>query len=83
MERIEDAYYENRGHYGSPRIYVELKIQGVYCSRKRVARLMREQQLSARKKRRKVRTTNSNHQFPGLPICWSKILPLLHQIQSG
>jgi putative transposase len=66
-ERIEDAYYENRGHYGSPRIYAELKTQGVHCSRKRVARLMRENQLSARKKRRKVRTTNSNHQFPIAP----------------
>ncbi len=66
-ERIEDAYYENRGHYGSPRIYEELKTQGIVCSRKRVARLMREHQLSARKKRRKVRTTNSNHQFPVAP----------------
>ena len=66
-ERIEDAYYENRGHYGSPRIYMELKTQGIPCSRKRVARLMREHQLSARKKRRKVRTTNSNHQFPVAP----------------
>jgi len=28
--------------YGSPRIHVELKEQGVHCSRKRVARLMRE-----------------------------------------
>jgi putative transposase len=66
-ERIEDAYYEHRGHYGSPRIYAELKTQGMYCSRKRVARLMREHQLSARKKRRKVRTTNSKHQFPVAP----------------
>jgi putative transposase len=66
-ERIEDAYHQNRGHYGSPRIHAELKTQGVHCARKRVARLMREQQLSARKKRRKVRTTNSNHQFPVAP----------------
>jgi putative transposase len=66
-ERIEDAYYENRGHYGSPRIHAELQAQGMHCSRKRVARLMREHQLSARKKRRKVRTTNSNHQFPVAP----------------
>jgi HTH-like domain/Integrase core domain len=67
MERIEDAYHQNRGHYGSPRIHAELKTQGVHCARKRVARLMREQQLSARKKKRKVRTTNSNHQFPIAP----------------
>jgi putative transposase len=63
-ERIEDAYHQNRGHYGSPRIHEELKAQGIHCGKKRVARLMQENQLSATKKRRKVRTTNSNHLFP-------------------
>jgi putative transposase len=66
-ERIEDAYYQNRGHYGSPRIHVELQELGIHCGRKRVARLMQEQQLSARKKKRKPRTTNSNHAFPVAP----------------
>jgi putative transposase len=63
-ERIEDAYHSHRGHYGSPRIHADLKAQGVHCGKKRVARLMQENQLSAVKKRRKVRTTNSNHLFP-------------------
>jgi putative transposase len=66
-ERIEDAYYQNRGHYGSPRIYVELKDQGIHCGRKRVARLMQEHGLSARKKKRKLRTTDSNHDLPIAP----------------
>jgi hypothetical protein len=32
-----------------------------------VARLMQEQQLSARKKKRKPRTTDSHHDFPVAP----------------
>jgi putative transposase len=67
MARIEDAYYQHRDHYGSPRIHAALKEQGISCGRRRVARLMQENQLSARKKRRKVRTTDSNHQFPIAP----------------
>jgi hypothetical protein len=35
--------HENRDVYGSPRLHAELKEQGIHCSRKRVARLMREQ----------------------------------------
>ena len=66
-ERIEDAYYQNRGHYGSPRIHTELKDQGIHCGRKRVARLMQERGLSARKKKRKPRTTDSNHDLPIAP----------------
>jgi putative transposase len=57
MERIEDAFYNNRGIYGSPRIHVELQEQGVHCGRKRIVRLMQALQLSARRKRRKAHKT--------------------------
>jgi transposase InsO family protein len=63
-ERIEDAYNANRGKYGSPRIHAKLKAQGIRCGRKRIARLMREKNFYARRKRRKARTTNSHHRFP-------------------
>jgi putative transposase len=64
---IEDAYQSNRQAYSSPRIHAELKEQGVHCARKRVARLMRERGINVRPKRRKVKTTDSNHSNPVAP----------------
>jgi putative transposase len=66
-ERIEDAYHQTRGHDGSPRIHIELQDQGIHCGQKRVARLMQEHELSARKKKRTPPTTNSHHDFPLAP----------------
>lgn len=56
-EQIQAAYHTHRRLYGSPRLYVELREQGISCSRKRVARLMREQGLCARRTRHRTRTT--------------------------
>lgn len=41
LKDIQTAYQTGRGLYGSPRIHAALRQQGVRCSRKRVARLMR------------------------------------------
>jgi putative transposase len=63
--RIHTVFRTGRGVYGSPRIHAALQAQGIRCSRKRVARLMRSQQLSAgRPRRRKPRTTDSQHTQP-------------------
>ena len=48
-------------------MHAELKEQGVHCGRKRVARLMRERGISAKTKRRKVKTTDSQHDNPVAP----------------
>jgi putative transposase len=61
---IAATHRRNRGVYGSPRIHAELRARGVRVSRKRVARLMREQRLRARPTRRFVATTNSRHREP-------------------
>jgi putative transposase len=66
-KRIEDAYQSNRQVYGSPRLHAELKEQGVHCSRKRVARLMCERGINAKPRRRKMKTTDSNHSNPIAP----------------
>ena len=61
---IHQIYKESCGRYGSPRVYHELRGQGVRCSEKRVARLMHEHHLVARKRRHFVSTTNSRHAHP-------------------
>lgn len=49
---IKRVFFESKRRYGSPRIHKQLKIEGIGCGRHRVARLMREQDLVARKKRK-------------------------------
>ena len=54
--------------YGSPRIHIELRAEGIRCGRKRVERLMRESGLKVPQKRKKrVVTTDSEHNFPVAP----------------
>lgn len=56
---IRAAYETGRRYYGSPRIFRELKDQGVHVGRKRIVRLMQNQGLKARIKKR-YRLTTSN-----------------------
>jgi transposase InsO family protein len=58
-ERIQAAYHANRQVYGSPRVHAVQHAEGIKCSRKRIARLMREQGLSARRPRHRTITTQS------------------------
>jgi transposase InsO family protein len=66
-EEVAQVYQESRGTYGSPRVHAEMRARGRKVSRKRVAKLMKKQKLAARKKRRSVRTTDSNHANPVAP----------------
>jgi transposase InsO family protein len=64
---VRSAFEESKGRYGSPRLHAELRAKGRRVGRHRIARVMRAQQLQARKRRRFVTTTNSAHQQPVAP----------------
>jgi transposase InsO family protein len=65
--QIAAVHAKSRSTYGSPRIHAELRSKGLSVSRKRVERLMREEGIKARQKRRFRRTTDSNHTHPSAP----------------
>ena len=59
------AIFENSfKSYGSPRIKAELESLGYYISKPRVARLMKANDLFARRKRKFKLTTDSRHKDP-------------------
>jgi putative transposase len=65
---IRTIHQQSRQTYGSPRIYRELRDNGVKCSENRVARLMRLHNIRAIQSRRfKVVTTDANHADPIAP----------------
>jgi putative transposase len=52
-------------NYGSPRVTAELRAGGEMVNEKRIARLMRENEIAAAQtKRFKIQTTDSNHDLP-------------------
>jgi transposase InsO family protein len=68
IQQIKEIHQQSRQTYGSPRIQAELAENGVPCSHKRVARLMRDEELFAKQNRKfKVTTTDSAHPYPVAP----------------
>jgi len=62
---IRAAYRRGRCYSGSPRVHDDLREHGIRTSRKRVARLMKQNGLVGRSRaRRRVTTTDSRHAWP-------------------
>jgi len=64
VERIREVHRGRRAAYGSPRVHRELAARGETASVNRVARVMRENGIQARRRRRFRKTTDSKHNLP-------------------
>ena len=64
LAHIRTDFAMSNGTYGSPRMHRDLIYDGHRIGRHRTSRLMRENGLVARQKRRFKRTTDSEHAWP-------------------
>jgi len=65
--RVAAIHAESDGTYGVPRVHAELRAQGQRVSRRRVARLMREQGLEGVSRRRRRRSLTTPSTRPAAP----------------
>ena len=63
-EHIRRIFLTSKKTYGSPRITRELQAEGIKVSRRRVARLMKQEGLRSILRRKYVITTDSKHDYP-------------------
>ncbi len=61
---IRAIHHQIKGAYGSPRMLRELRSRGFPAGKERVERLMRENDIDGRHKRRYKATTDSQHALP-------------------
>jgi len=66
---------EEMPRYGCPRVTKELRRRGYLVNHKRVFRIMRKEKLHCRRKKRFVRTTDSNHSFRVYPNLAKSLVP--------
>jgi len=67
VAEIRDIHAESRQTYGSPRVHAELVARGFPVGKNRVARLMRVEDIRARRKKKRKMTTDSQHSSPIAP----------------
>jgi transposase InsO family protein len=61
---VKAIHEQSRQNYGSPRVFKELQARGERCNVKTVARIMRKNEIVAKRRRKFKVTTDSNHRLP-------------------
>jgi transposase InsO family protein len=61
LAHVRERFRLSRETYGSPRMHADLRDDAITAGRHRIARLMRDNDLKVRQRRRFKKTTDSNH----------------------
>ena len=64
LKEIKSIHKGSRGNYGSPRVQKALKKKGIHHNHKTVEKIMKENGISAKRKKKFKVTTDSNHKLP-------------------
>jgi putative transposase len=67
LMQINESHRQSHGTYGSPRIYRDIRAEGIVCGKNRIARLMRIHGIQGKAKKKYKATTNSRHNLPIAP----------------
>jgi transposase InsO family protein len=67
LKRILEIFEESRQTYGCPRIHQQLKVEGYRCTKRTVEKLMRENEIQPKQRRKYKVTTDSKHDLPIAP----------------
>lgn len=63
-ENIKRVFSDSKNRYGYRKVYMQLKQEGIACSKNRVASLMKKNYLASKVKNKFKATTNSKHNLP-------------------
>jgi putative transposase len=67
LKKIKRVHKESHETYGVRRVTAQLKKEGIYCGKTRAGRLMRENKIYCRTRKKYKATTNSKHNYPIAP----------------
>ena len=67
IREVTDIFNKHKKIFGSPRVYKELNEKTFKCGKHKVSRIMRDNGLVARQKKRFKATTDSKHDYPISP----------------
>lgn len=67
LTQIREIHQKSNRRFGSPSVLMKLKEQGIHCNHKRIERLMKENQIYSKVKKKFKITTDSNHKFSICP----------------